>query len=254
MLRQRRMDIDLHMRHLFNLVTAVAISIGALLLASPRAIGAKDSADKEVHLFTEKGVPKGWVVCTWNEISKPAPADAQWAVDESGILTGAQNRGTWLISEKEYGDFDLDLEFKITARGNSGVALRAPMKGDPAYDGMELQIVDSRYYNGQGEPEQLCGAIYRGIAPKKDAFKPEAWNKYQITCRGPHVKVILNGELIQDFNLDEQTRELHRDSPEKSSPPLKDRPRKGHIGFQDLGRDGRTQIRNVTLRVLDSQQ
>src|SRR5581483_3229095 len=136
---------------------------------------------------------------------------------------------------------ELELEFKITARGNSGVALRAPMSGDPAYDGMELQIVDPRYYDGKGEAEQLCGAIYRGVAPKKDAFKPEEWNKYQITCRGPHVKVVLNGELIQDVNLDEQTKPLHRDSPEKPAPPLKDRPRKGHIGFQDLGRDGRTQ-------------
>jgi hypothetical protein len=248
------MDIDSHMRHVFILWTVAIVSIGAVLLCPAPVAGARPPAEKAVHLFTEKGTPKGWVVCTWNEISKQAPADAQWAVDENGILTGAQNRGTWLMSEKEYGDFELDLEFKITARGNSGVALRAPMKGDPAYDGMELQIVDPRYYNGQGEPEQLCGAIYRGIAPKKDAFKPEDWNKYQITCRGPHIKVILNGELIQDFDLDEQTRGLHRDSPEKSSPPLKDRPRKGHIGFQDLGRDGRTQIRNVTLRVLDGQQ
>jgi len=49
---------------------------------------------------------------------------------------------------------------------------------------MELQIVDPRYYGGKGEAEQLCGAIYRGVAPAKDAFKPEAWNKYEITCIG----------------------------------------------------------------------
>lgn len=85
----------------------------------------------------------------------------------------------------------------------------------------------------------------------KSMFKPDEWNKYQIMCRGPYVKVILNGEVIQDLNLDEQTQPLHRDSPEKSSPPLKDRPRRGHIGFQELSKNGHVQIRNVTLRVLD---
>ncbi len=143
---------------------------------------------------------------------------------------------------------------KLSALGNSGVALCAPLHGDPAYMGMELQIVDPRYYEGHGAPEQLCGAIYRAIAPKKLVFKAEDWNKYEITCRGPHIKVILNGELVQDFNLDEQTQALHRDDPKVSSPPLKDRPRKGHIGFQDLCRDeGRTQIRNVVIRELESE-
>lgn len=235
------------MRHLF---TSTVTVIGTLVLS---LASAPARAAEAVRLFTEKGLPAGWVVRAWNDVSKPPQEkEAKWVVNDDGILTSVDARGTWLISEKEYRDFELALEFKIPARGNSGVALRAPMKGDPAYDGMELQIVDPRYYEGKGEPEQLCGAIYRGVAPKKDAFKPEAWNKYQITCRGPHVKVMLNGELIQDVNLDEQTKPLHRDSPDKASPPLKDRPRKGHIGFQDLGRDGRTQIRNVTLKVLDA--
>jgi hypothetical protein len=235
------------MRHLPTSTIGLGI---ALLVCRASALAGVGEA---VRLFTEKGSPAGWVVRAWNDVSKPPEEKgAKWVVNDDGVLTSVGARGTWLISEKEYGDFELELEFKITARGNSGVALRAPMNGDPAYDGMELQIVDPRYYDGKGEAEQLCGAIYRGIAPKKDAFKPEAWNKYLITCQGAHVKVVLNGELIQDFNLDEQTRPLHRDSPEKSAPPLKDRPRKGHIGFQDLGRDGRTQVRNVTLRPLDA--
>jgi hypothetical protein len=227
------------MRHFFPLIFAC-------LLVAVFAEG----CSKSVHLFSEKGVPQGWSVVEWNEISKPAPPEAKWAVDENGILQGT-SRGTWLISEKQYGDFELELEFKLPPTGNSGVALRAPMHGDPAYDGMELQIVDPRYYGGKGEAAQLCGSIYRGSAPMKSVFKPDDWNKYQITCRGPHVKVILNGEVIQDLNLDEQTKPLHRDSPEKASPPLKDRPRRGHIGFQELSQKGHVQIRNVTLRVLD---
>ncbi|HEY7119533.1 MAG TPA: DUF1080 domain-containing protein, partial [Tepidisphaeraceae bacterium] len=192
------------MRHLSPLL------LGSLLLSIPLAL-AKDQP-KPQRLFTEKGAPKGWTAVEWNEVSKPAPPGVEWTVDDQGILHGSKQRGTWLISDAEYGDFELELEFKLPPLGNSGVALRAPLHGDPAYDGMELQIVDPRYYGGKGEAEQLCGAIYRGIAPAKAAFKPEAWNKYHITCQGPHVKVVLNDQVIQDFNLDEQTKQLHRDS------------------------------------------
>ena len=230
------------MRHLLPLLLFAFVLIGA---------GAEDQP-KAVKLFTEKGIPQGWKVVQWNEVSKAAPEGVKWEVDDQGILHGSKERGTWLISDAEYGDFELELEFKLPETGNSGVALRAPMHGDPAYDGMELQIVDPRYYGGKGEAEQLCGAIYRAIAPAKSVFKAEDWNKYQITCQGPRVKVVLNGEVIQDFNLDEQTKALHRDNPKVASLPLKDRPRKGHIGFQNLSKEGHVQIRNVTLRVLDA--
>jgi hypothetical protein len=221
-----------------------------LLVAALLIAAAPQDESRAQKLFTEKGEPQGWLVREWNDLTKPAEG-AKWVVDDEGILHGSDPRGTWLMSEQEYTDFELTLEFKLPPQGNSGVALRAPMRGDPAYDGMELQIVDPRYYDGHGEEIQLCGAIYRAIAPQKKVFKPEDWNRYEITCQGPHIKVLLNGEVVQDFNLDEQTKVLHRDSPEKTSLPLKDRPRKGHIGFQELSRGGHVQIRNVTLKVLD---
>src|SRR5579884_3721460 len=221
----------------------------AVALAAVLSAGA--AGHEAVHLFTQKGpVTDGWSVRKWNDLTT-VDKEGQWTVDENGVLHGSDPRGTWLMSDKEYSDFHLDLEFKLPPEGNSGVALRAPMRGDPAYDGMELQIVDPRYYNGQGEAFQLCGSIYRAIPPAKTVFKPEEWNKYEITCQGPHVKVVLNGQTIQDFNLDEQTKVLHRDDPKQESLPLKERPRKGHIGFQELSRGGHVQIRNVTLQVLD---
>jgi hypothetical protein len=227
--------------------TVLPLALAAFAVAALAA----DSAPP-LHLFQQKGFPAGWVAGQVKDVSKAPGPDAKWFVNEEGILTGTGTYDSWIMSQEEYGDFELELEFKVSALGNSGVALRAPLQGDPAYDGMELQIVDPRYYEGHGAPEQLCGAIYRALPPRKQVYKPEDWNKYQITCQGPHIKVVLNGEVIQDFNLDEQTGVLHRDSPEKTSPPLKDRPRKGHIGFQDLCRDGgRAQIRNVVLRVLD---
>lgn len=202
-------------------------------------------------LFAGKGFPPGWVMGTVKDVGKAPPPNAQWFINDNGELTGTNTYDSWIMSEKEYDNFELQFEFKVSPLGNSGVALRAPLHGDPAYDGMELQIVDPRYYEGRGAPEQLTGAIYRAIPARKAMFKPDAWNRYEITCRGPFIKVVLNGEVVQEFNLDEQTAVLHRDSPQLTAPPLKDRPRKGHIGFQELCRDGgHTFIRNVKLRPL----
>ena len=78
-----------------------------------------------VPLFPENGTPKGWIVTEWSDVAKPAPKDVQWNVKE-GTLHSGDKRGTWLISEKEYSNFILEFEIKLTEKGNSGVALRAP--------------------------------------------------------------------------------------------------------------------------------
>jgi hypothetical protein len=205
-----------------------------------------------VDLFPEDGVPKGWLVRNWDNVKNSPRTNVVWKV-EKGVLHGSEPRGTWLLSEKEYGDFILEFEWKLGERGNSGTALRAPLEGDPAFDGIELQMVDPRYYptNMSVTPEELTASLYKAVAPTVQAYKPIEWNKYQITCRGPSVKVVLNGQTVLDVNLDEQTKPTKRHDG-TDAPPLKDRPRRGHVGFQELSRGGgHVQIRNARIKVLD---
>lgn len=205
-----------------------------------------------VKLFPEEGVPKGWTVRKWDNVKDAAATGVVWKV-ESGVLHGSDPRGTWLMSEKEYGDFILKFEWKLGERGNSGTALRAPMTGDPAFDGLELQMVDPRYYPATMKvtPAELTASLYLAVAPAEQLFKPTDWNSYEITCRGASVKAALNGRQVLDVNLEEQTKptKRHDGTP---APPLKDRPRKGHIGFQELSRGGgHVEIRNALIKVLD---
>src|SRR6185503_9345898 len=116
-------------------------------------------ADGFVPLFPSDGQPEGWVVRAWNDVSQAPAMPTVWKV-KNGILEGGEPRGTWLMSEKEYGDFEIQYEFKLGERGNSGLALRAPMKGDPAFDGMELQMADFRY-NPEARDSELTGGLYR---------------------------------------------------------------------------------------------
>jgi len=221
-----------------------------LVVPLPVALAAASfAAEPEfVPLFPKDGVPAGWVVRAWSDVSKPAPEGAVWTVKD-GILHGGNPRGTWLVSEKEYADFELTFEFKLGPRGNSGCALRSPMKGDPAFDGLELQMADLRY-NPQAKPSELTGGLYRALAPTKQVYKPEEWNKYHIILNGPRIKVTLNDARLIDTDLTKYTDTVprHDGSP---APALKDRPRKGHIGFQELSRDGdNVQIRNARIKVL----
>lgn len=202
-------------------------------------------------LFPDDGIPKTWVVRKWDDVKNAAEAGVNWKV-EKGELNGSEPRGTWLLSEKEYTDFVLSFDWKLGERGNSGVALRAPMHGDPAFDGMELQMVDPRYYPADMKvtPAELTGALYKAVAPSAQLFKPMDWNHYEITCRGSSVKVVLNGKSILDVDLEKELKPTQRHDG-TDAPPLKDRPRKGHIGFQELSRGGgHVEIRNAVIREL----
>jgi hypothetical protein len=217
-----------------------------VLLVIPVAARAAD--DGFVKLFTEDGVPKGWVVTEWSDLAKPAPKGVQWTVKD-GVLTGGKQRGTWLISEKEYSDFILECEIKLTERGNSGIALRTPMKGDPAFDGMELQVADLRY-NTEAKDSELTGGIYRAIAPTKQVYKPTEWNTFRVELKGDHLKATINGEVVQDVDLSKCDQKVRRHDG-TDAPPVKDRPRKGHIGFQHLSRNNEpVLIRNVRIKEL----
>jgi len=200
-------------------------------------------------LFPEDGVPRGWVVLAWNDVSKPGPADSGWRV-VNGVLQSEGSRGNWLMSEREYGDFELEYEFKLGEQGNGGLALRAPMAGDPAFDGMELQMADVRY-NPEAKSSELTGGLYRAVAPRQQVYRPTEWNHYEISLKGTRIKARLNGVLIHDLDLATQTETVKRHDG-TDAVPLRDRPRRGHIGFQELSRGGgHVMVRNAYIRPLE---
>lgn len=200
-------------------------------------------------LFPDDGAPKEWLVRAWDDLGKEAGPESEWSVKD-GVLSAGENRGTWLMSEKEYGDFILEFEIKLTERGNSGLALRAPLAGDPAFEAMEMQIADLRYNPSANEAE-LTGAIYRAVAPTEQLYRPTEWNAFRVELKGSRLKVTLNGRVIQDIDLDEQDRPTKRHDG-TDAPPLKDRPRSGHIGFQHLSRNNEPiLIRGARIKPLD---
>lgn len=231
-------------------LAASGLALLAALICLPAA-SAQQAEAGFTPLFPKDGVPDGWMVRAWADVKNPPPEGAAWKVKD-GVLHGSDPRGTWLVSEREYGDFTLKFEFKLGERGNGGCGLRFPGFGDPAFDGLELQMVDPRYYPPEMEvpANELTGSLYRVVAPTKQLLKPMAWNSYEVTLRGSQVTVILNGERVVDVNLENYREPVKRHNGE-GAVSLSERPRKGHIGFQELSRaGGHVEIRNARIREL----
>jgi hypothetical protein len=214
-----------------------------LALAAAWALPAARAADSDVPegfepLFNGKDL-SGWMVNEGAQIDR-------WGAEDGILYTTGKGGGGWLMTEKEYGDFEIMLEYKVPAAGNSGVALRSPLKGDPAYVGMEIQILDNPWYldekNYKGiKPVQLTGAIYGVVAPEPDATKKAGtWNKMHITAKGRHVTVEVNGTKVVDADLDDYKEHAGR------HPGLLRE--KGHLGLQC--HTDRVEFRNIYVKPL----
>jgi len=166
-----------------------------------------------------------------------------WAADGE-LLSCVGANGGWLRTSREYSDFVVKLEYRIPEGGNSGVGLRFPPTGDPAHAGMEIQILDDDAAVFRGiKPAQHTGSIYyQAPASKRAANPPGEWNAYEITCAGPHVRVNLNGQVINDAMVDTFT------TAQGNHTPLAERPRIGYVGLQSHG--SRVDFRNILLRDL----
>jgi len=149
-----------------------------------------------------------------------------------------------LYTEKQYSDFVLRFEFKLTPGANNGLGIRTPQNVDAAYFGMELQILDNSadiYKNLQ--PYQYHGSIYGVVAAKRGFQKPLGqWNRQEVIAKGNHIKVILNGETIVDADIEQASKDGTADG--RSHPGLKHK--SGYIGF--LGHGSVVEFRNIYIQ------
>ena len=213
-----------------NMNTLRALVVFALALTAvcvtANAEPEKDPPGKDsgfVPLFDGKSM-KGWVGNVGGYEAK------------DGVLTclSGKGKGGKVFTQKEYGNFIIRFEFKLTPGANNGLALRCPLEGRPASKGFESQILDNsskRYLNKK--PFQYHGSLYKCIAARRGFLKPVGeWNRQEVILDGNRIKITLNGEVILE------DKDLSRFK----------RPGKGHIGF--LGHGSKVQFRKIELKEL----
>jgi HEAT repeat protein len=167
-------------------------------------------------------------------------------VVEDGLIVIKPDKGSGgnLFTDKEFADFVFRLEFQLTAAANNGLGIRAPLEGDAAYVGMELQILDDTapvYANLQ--PYQYHGSVYGVIPARRGFLKPVGeWNYEEVYIKGTSIKITLNGTVIVDGDLagprDNGTMDHNQ------HPGLKNQT--GHIGF--LGHGSEVKFRNIRIK------
>jgi len=178
-----------------------------------------------------------------------------WVVEDGVIALKnrtdrQEHNDNYLWTPKMYGDFVLELEFKVTQGTNSGVYLRTSNMKDPVFTGIEVQVGNSA--PGRPLARGSVGGLYDLVAPTSHAVKPDEWNRYTITCDGPKISVVLNGTLVSEANLDQWTeaRKNPDGSANKFDRALKDFARAGYIGLQDHGSP--VWYRNIRIKPLNT--
>jgi hypothetical protein len=166
-----------------------------------------------------------------------------------GAIHSIAGKGGNLYTENEYSDFELTFEFKLTPGANNGLGIRAPLEGDAAYAGIELQVLDDtadKY--ADLKPYQFHGSAY-GIAPAKTGhLKPVGeWNEQTVRCEGRQITVTLNGTVILDIDLD-KVAPGGKTIDGNTHPGLSRT--SGHIGF--LGHGDEVAFRNLKLVEIDN--
>jgi hypothetical protein len=179
----------------------------------------------------------------WTLVGKSA--NERGYIVENGSIICPLDGGGNLLTEKEFANFILRLEFKTEPGGNNGIGIRAPLAGDIAYSGMEIQVLDHDHekYKGRIKPAQFHGSVYDVFPAKTGALKPAGqWNSEEIVANGSRIKVTLNGKVILDEDLATVT------DPEvlKKHPGI--RRTSGRVGF--LGHKSLVEFRNIRIKEL----
>lgn len=201
--------------------------------------------------LTEQETKDGWILLFDGQSTKGWMSPKQKPLDQKHVQDGSLNPHPcdyMLVYDKVLDNYRLSLDFKISKGCNSGIFLRTfpltvrPGK-DVGFNGIEIAVDDTATAGFHD-----TGAIYDLVKPTKNAMKPVGeWNHIQITSDRNRLVVELNGEQVNQMNLDEWTSINRRPdgTQHKFDVAFKEHPRQGYIGLQDHG--GNCWYKNIKL-------
>ncbi|MBX7256159.1 MAG: DUF1080 domain-containing protein [Candidatus Hydrogenedentes bacterium] len=199
---------------------------------------ADEAKDGFVPLFNGKNLDGWWIRGTNKE--------AYQAIDGKILVTGKEG-GDWMFTNEEYDNFVLRYEYRcVSGEGNSGVGIRAPKVGNPAFDGFEIQVLRP----GWPTPYQRACSLYAVQPVKVEADKPFGeWNTVEVMADGPRIKTILNGQEVYDVKVTDFTKDTVKEEWQK---PADNRPAKGYIGLQS--HSDSVEFRNLRIKTLPAKK
>jgi hypothetical protein len=216
----------------------------------------------QINTLTESEKAQGWKLLFngknldgWTSTGKDTPPAFGWVID-NGVLTvmkDGDRRGGDIISKEQFSDFELLIDFRVTAGANSGIKYFFTRYEKGGWLGLEYQIIDDDTHPdaklGRDGNRRQAG-LYDMFAPLENANKPVGeWNQARIVSKGSSVEHYLNGKKTVSFD---RKSKAYADALElskyKGSVPAFGDVGQGYIHLQDHG--DVVSFRNIKIRVL----
>ena len=212
-------------------LTLIALALlSPLAAAEPNTLTAAEKSAGWMLLFDGKSLD-GW------RGYKTEAVGSGWKAQDGALTLTAAKAGD-VMTKREFADFELSFEWKISEGGNSGVIYRVGLGETASHrTGPEYQVLDNEKAKDNKLGNHLAGSLYdMGTAAPRDLTKPAGqWNESKLIVRGWKVEHWLNGKKVVAVDLA---------APEGrawvAASKFKDWPKfaslaKGHIAFQDHG-------------------
>jgi Domain of Unknown Function (DUF1080)/DnaJ domain len=225
-------------------------------VASPETLE-PSSAGGIVNGVGSEATKTGWELLfdgklteNWRGYGRNTFPDKAWTVEDGALKSIAGNDNVDLVTKNEYENFELELEWRISRGGNSGIMFHVSEEFPEPYNtGPEMQVLDDSENKDGRNPKTSAGSLYGLIAPINKKLKPVGeWNAVRIIVNGKHVEYWLNGARVVEYELGSQVLDaLIAESKFKDKSRLA-REKTGHIDLQH--RHDEVWYRNIRVRRL----
>lgn len=184
----------------------------------------------------------------WRNFRKPTISPGWQVID--GSLVRADSAAGDIITLDKFKNFELEVDWKVNAKGNSGIFYRATEEADTIWKAApEMQVLDDAGHENGKDPLTSAGSNY-GLypAPRGVVHPAGEWNHARILVNGNHVEHWLNGTKLLEYELGSPDWKGRVAKAKFHEWPLYGTATEGHIGLQDHG--DHVEFRNIRIRVL----
>ena len=244
-----------------NHISIPAIAIIVLMSCNnAKNTAATGAAVDSTTMKTDSVATDGWItlfdgsnITGWHSYGKDRASDRRKITEGTLSIDTSNKAGGDLVTNAEYGNFDLKLEWKIAPKGNSGIIFYVnedTSKYKATYNtGAEMQVLDNDGHPDGKIIKHRSGDLYDLISCSKETVKPVGeWNEVEIRSKDGKLDFFLNGTNVVSTNLwDDNWKKMVAGSKFKTMPGFGIY-NKGKIALQDHG--DMVWYRNIKIKEL----
>lgn len=239
-----------------------AVLLLSLSLAAGSLASRVPAAPSSLNTLTESERAQGWKLLFdgnttqgWRGFRQPT-VPPEWQVIDGALSLNKNTApgepgslGVGLMTEGEWSNFELQIDWKVAPGANSGVFYRMTEDGtQPNQTGIEMQILDNeRHPDAKNGPLRQAGSCYQVYPAAKDATRPVGeWNHARLLVNGNHVEHWLNDVKVVEYELGSDDWKARVAQSKYKNSPKYGRMPKGHLLLQDHSHH--VEFRNIKLR------